>query len=250
MVPSNQAVDWSALHKLHFVFEEGCWQTCGGHCCKTEHQDLSFAFAGSGAGMVFFEGEFEYLRDRGLLQEGFLDKAKLWTFKFGESGEEVRFWISKCNLGGRCTLPESRPLLCKVYPFLPRTDLETSDVTGFFQAAVFDQFWDVLKRQNPCTLVRERAGATQKAALPAIKKLVESPYILFHVKAVEHFIDAVRDGMAALREKMPEATPAQLSLRWERDYLSRRAFDSARLKREMQESLKIVQARFPGFTLA
>lgn len=160
---------WDALHQLSFVFEDGCWSTCGGHCCKSDSPDLAFALLGTGAGMVFFEGEFDFLREKGVLQEGFLERAKLWKFPFGD-GQEARFWISKCNLGGRCTLPGYRPLLCKVYPYLPRVDLATGAIGGFIQAAVFDQFWTHLGKQNPCTLVRERPEQTQKAALPALEQ--------------------------------------------------------------------------------
>ena len=47
---------------------------------------------------------------------------------------------------------KNRPLICKLYPFLPKVD-NRGGILDFFSATFFDLFYD--KSSHPCTLVAQ-----------------------------------------------------------------------------------------------
>lgn len=243
----TQAIDWETIYEMKFVDQPGCWTSgCNSYCCTHKSDDLSFSILTGGAGMIFFEQEYDFLLSGGRLQDGFGEKSRRMNFSLA-AGLDLKFVISKCALNGICTIREYRPLCCKLYPFLPRVNPETSEITGFLSGTVFDLFWSVLGRDHPCTLVRTKPAEVQRQILPALTRLLEHPYFLYHFRAVELFLDYTADGIAAIRKAHPDLASQELSKKWELLYLSGKAFDKEKLRADILESYRIVAQRHPGF---
>ncbi|OGH62746.1 MAG: hypothetical protein A3G34_14370 [Candidatus Lindowbacteria bacterium RIFCSPLOWO2_12_FULL_62_27] len=244
-----ETVDWEAVHRLSFVDEPGCWTSgCQSYCCTHKSDLLAFSILTGGAGMIFFEAEYDYLRASGRLQKGFESHAKRMSYELAP-GLHLRFVLSKCELNGICTIRESRPLCCKLYPFLPRVDPATSALTGFVSGTVFDAFWPVLGVPHPCTLAREKADAVQARMKPSLTRLLGHPYFLFHFRAVEILLDRISEGLDALKRAHAGIDARALSRKWELLYLTGKAFDGGRLRADLLHAYSTVAARFPGFEI-
>jgi hypothetical protein len=242
--------DWEIIHSLEFVDQPQCWTTCGGgFCCKTNSPFLKLNFMKpNSAGMVFFQGEYDFLERNGVMQEGFKSQSRFWKFSFADV-LELRFATSVCSLEGKCSIPRYRPLLCKLYPFLPRINFATLDVVGYINASVVDQLWTSLGVPEPCTLAREKAEAIQRQMQPGIDVLKRYPYVLFYIKAAELFLDDISDNFEKLKQAHTDWSNDHLVANWELSYLSGRAFDTAVFRRRLQEQYACLRKTFKNFDL-
>jgi hypothetical protein len=201
------------------------------------------------AGMVFFEDEYSFLERNGLLQEGFKKQSRFWEFPFSK-GLSLNFVTSVCSLEGKCTIPKYRPLICKLYPYLPRINFETLEVVGHVNASVVDQFWSSLKIQEPCTLAREKSDIIKQQMQPAVEVLLEYPYLLFYIKATELFLDMISEHFRIYRESHPDWSVAELISKWELQYLAGRSFDKSQLRLQLEKQYLALKERFRTFELA
>ena len=80
-------INWESLFALKFVDQGACWETCASYCCTHQPDSLSLHFLAGGAGMVFFEKEYEFLDATNRLQKGFKAKEKRWSFKLDDDVE-------------------------------------------------------------------------------------------------------------------------------------------------------------------
>ncbi len=242
-------IDWKAIYGLTFVDQPGCWTSgCQSYCCTHKSDHLSFSLLTGGAGMVFFEQEYDFLTSIGRHQAGFEAASRRMKFEI-EPGLELKFVLSKCALNGICTIHEFRPLCCKVYPFLPRVDPRTSEITGFMSGTVFDVFWPVIGAQHPCTLVRTKPEEVQEQERGPLTRLLEHPYLLFYFRALELFLTSVSEGVKRLHDSNPAFTSQALSKKWELLYLTGKAFDVERLRTDILRDYRIIAGRFPGLTI-
>ncbi len=246
---TTETIDWEAIYRMKFVDQSGCWTSgCNSYCCTHKSDHLAFSILTGGAGMIFFAKEFDFLLSAGKLQGGFEEKSRRMNFTLAP-GIDLNFVISKCALNGICTIRDYRPLCCKIYPFLPRVDLRTSEITGFTSGTVFDLFWSVLGKEHPCTLVRTKPAEVQRQLLPPLQRLLEHPYFLFHFRAVELFLDHTAAGIENLRAIHPDLSSQALSKKWELLYLSGKAFDSGKVRGDILEAYQTVAQRFLGFEI-
>lgn len=246
---SRSAIDWESIHRLTFVDEAACWTSgCQSYCCTHRSDDLAFSILTGGAGMIFFEEEYDFLRNAGRLQSGFEEKSKRMKFPVGP-GLDLKFVISKCALNGICTIRESRPLCCKLYPYLPRIHPSTFEVAGYVSGTVFDLFWDVFGKEHPCTLIRTKPDEIQRKQLPALTQLLRYPYLLFYFRAVELFLDSVADGLRAIRRTYPSLSMRDLSKKWELSYLSGTSIDVDKFRAGVLDSYQAISRKHPGLRI-
>ena len=106
--------------ETEFVNFPKCYESCGGYCCKGfKNANFKF-FDGSYVALPLLEKEFnEYKKSGGII--GLEEAKKIEEFKL-KNGAILRIFWLHCSLVGLCNPHQNRPLICKLYPFLPKVD--------------------------------------------------------------------------------------------------------------------------------
>jgi hypothetical protein len=201
------------------------------------------------AGMVFMPREYEFLKRHHRLQDGFEATHRHHEFVFdSERGLKIGFDTAVCSLGGICSLPEYRPLICKFYPYYPVVTPESGDIDRLITGSIIDQFWSDLGIEHPCWLHRTQGDAVAKA-VKATAPALRHPYFEFHLGAAALFVDHVssrcrKEQAAALR-----GDPRQFFTNWEVFYLLGTFVDRDVLAADIRAFHARVEQRFGAFEL-
>lgn len=228
-------IDWESIHNIKFVEFSDCWKTCNGYCCNHVHDDAGFTFMKNGSGMVFFNDEYEFLKRINKLQYGFKDKAKVTEFKINNEFT-LKFVQSKCSLGGVCTIPEYRPILCKIYPYSPVINLDTKEIEDFITISLPDQAWTALEKPPICTLVKDHSKEVKEQLKPGLSELIKDPYFVFHFKAIELFNTFVKQGIIELRKQVPDLSMKDFTRCWEMYLMKGDSFSVEELREELSKA--------------
>jgi hypothetical protein len=241
---------WINLHNVSgSLFEDQCWTHCNSYCCKTNHKALNFSLMRcDSAGMVFPSEEYKFLSDNNLLQTGFAAAARHHSFEFDNRRRlSVKFVTSVCSLGGICSLPNFRPLICKLYPLYPDPGASGKDIEGFVAGSIIDQYWEQLQIEHPCWLLREKSATIQDATRERVLPALGHPYILFYLKAAARFVDHVSANARARGMVVKDADPRQFFKQWEISYLTGVLIDKPRLKQEFTAIYDAIASHFGEF---
>jgi hypothetical protein len=224
----NWKADWASIHRQAYVFEDGCWTTCnGGFCCSNNHPDFDFRFVPMhGTTIIYMKDEYDYLSRHGRVPPR--SEMKEFVFDIGDK-ISVSCLYTTCSLLGKCNGVIDKPLLCRLYPFLPVFD-GNGKVQDLLPASIFDLTFEVFGMQTPCTVsAKRRAYKTIWSNENFARDILMSPYILFHLELCRHFIDVYR-----------ETAPKSLSLQgasgkrfwslWEMEYLFGHLIDADELR--------------------
>lgn len=166
--------------ETEFVNFPKCYESCGGYCCKGfKNANFKF-FDGSYVALPLLEKEFnEYKKSGGII--GLEEAKKIEEFKL-KNGAILRIFWLHCSLVGLCNPHQNRPLICKLYPFLPKVD-NKGEILDFFSATFFDLFYD--KSSHPCTLVAQHEDEVKAQLKNSLEPLLKDPLYIFAFRACE-----------------------------------------------------------------
>lgn len=227
-------IDWARVHQ---AFENGTcphWQACGTHCCNSRLIFKHFEWLGKGCmtALPMAESEAAFLKGNGSYARNFPDGEFLLPFRAG--GMDLTVVLAKCNQNGVCGDQPFRPLICKLYPYVPAFEADGT-CTGVVCASVFDLFWDRLTDRDPCEMkhleTQERFVARYSAAGRALAGEPWWPELRWWLNAGAAFLRNVRE--TTLRKLPERRPPAEFFPAFETLYLSGEAYDLARFQREM-----------------
>lgn len=215
-----------------------CWTHCGSYCCKTNHPDQTFALMKCDtAGLVYPLEEYRFLERRQKLQAGAVETARHHEFVFDRARElRLRFVTTICALGGRCSEPAYRPLICKFYPFYPAPDVTvggTASLTSFVTGSIIDQHWSDLGAPHPCWIVREQSEVVKPQARSAIDVVQRHPYFTFYLGAAAIFVRHVAESCRTRGLPAPSADLRSFFRQWEVTYLTGGFVTPVRLRAEI-----------------
>lgn len=240
-------VNWDLVHGQEIFKADGCWQTCnGGFCCSNAcHPDLEFQFIPThGTTLIYLDQEYDHLRRAGRAPN---EGVKELIFDFG-CPSPLRLIHVPCSLLGQCSKTLERPLICKLYPFIPILD-QDGNFEDLRPASIFDLTMSIRQETIPCSMLKHRKWfeALWSDSIGLIQ-VMRHPYLIFYSRAVKHFSDIYsqkllqEDGLSSL------AGPFFWK-RWEIDYLTGKLIDGNALKERLREDYLQLQARYPGFDL-
>jgi hypothetical protein len=247
--PHPTDADWEHIHRFELKFGE-CWTHCGGYCCKTNHEAQNFSLMKcDSAGMVFMPQEYEFLKRHNRLQTGFEETHRRHTFVFDEArGLKIGYDTAVCALGGICSLPEYRPMICKFYPYYPVVEPESGEVDRLITGSIVDQYWGDLGIEHPCWLHREQGDAVA-AAVRATGPALQHPYFIFHLGAAALFVEHVSARCRKDQAALLRGDPRQFFRNWEVLYLTGSLVDRDVLARDIRAFYDRVERRFGAFEL-
>ena len=200
------------------------------------------------AGMLFFFDEYQYLKSQDKVQEGFEEKHNILSFEISPK-RIIRIITSYCHLEGRCTYPEYRPLICKVYPYFPRISLDTLEITGYAYSSALDQYWGALSLKHPCHIVQTLDEKKIFKHLEVFKPLLSNPYFIFYFKAIEIVLDNLKAHLQKTQSQIFNLPPADFFSRWEFLYVTGKAFNKKEILSKLEWLDNEVQRRFGYFEL-
>ena len=128
----------------------GCteWEKSDSHCCKMGRLLKGFDENTDLVSLPIMKSEYSYLEET-------VDKKHFWPEKpslhnFSIDGYPIALYLQPCNFGGLCN-PDIRPLICRIYPYIPYIEQDFT-VTRIINAALVDLFWGQLPEEDPCAL--------------------------------------------------------------------------------------------------
>ena len=243
---------WDELHRAANALAFGeCWTHCGSYCCKTNHaaQDFKLIKCDS-AGMVFPLGEYAFLKSNGFLQTGFEKTTRHHTFSISpERRLEMKFVTAHCDLGGICSNPDWRPLICKFYPLYPVPSASGEEIRSYVAGSIIDQYWSDLDIEHPCWLYRTKAQMVMDAIKAKTQGALKHPYMIFYMGAAEIFVVHVAARARALPHSKSFGDARQFFRDWEVSYLMGQLVDQRELKADLAALYDAVAAEHGPFEI-
>ena len=235
--PVPSAAEFEALHRAAGrIGVADCWTHCSSYCCKTNHPDQQFALMKcDSAGLVYPLEEYRFLERRGMLQQGAVETTQHHEFVFDPARNlRLRFVTTICDLGGRCSEPEYRPLICKFYPYYPAPDMPAGvSLSGLVTGSIIDQYWSDLGAEHPCWIVREQSHVVIPQTRDAIDVVQQHPYFTCYLGAAAIFVRHVADQCRQRGLPSPKSDLRAFFREWEVTYLTGRLVDRPRLQADI-----------------
>lgn len=185
--------DFKDIYELKFVDFPRCYTTCNnGQCCKIRFKNIS----NKALMLPLLEAEFSYYKKIGGLDG--LQNAKKESFIL-KNGRVFSLYYLHCDKGGLCFPQANKPLICRLYPYLPKVNAK-GQMVGYLYASIFDILLNA--KTHYCTLVREHDSQLKKQ-FESVKILLKFPIFIFAFKCAqilqEHLIEyANKNGEQSL----------------------------------------------------
>ena len=141
MMEKPSAEIWERIHGISFLSVPDCWKRCGGgFCCNNTHELVSFRAIPEGQqSFPVLEDEYAYLKSNGFLAPEMLANARRMSLAL-DNGRTASVRMVTCRQKGHCVIPDKRPLICKIYPFIPIPGIDGT-ISGFELGSVFDEMF-------------------------------------------------------------------------------------------------------------
>lgn len=242
-------VDWHTIHNEVFLYEGNCWTTCnGGFCCSNNHPDFKFQLMPTeGTTILYMEDEYEYLCQDGQVGEASLDWPEPQTMSLDYGGiRPLMIYHTPCRLLGLCEGKIDKPLLCKLYPFLP-IFFADGRLETLAPASIFELTFEILASQTPCTIMSKAVAYLERWRYhPDQLAPLRHPYIMLYLQAVKHFAEIYREKLLT-NKKLAGKTGKEFWSAWELQYLGGRLVDHGEWKMRVAASCRELTDRYGEF---
>jgi len=213
-------VQWSELYEREFFSAPGCYLECGGYCCNNFFGRYYAILDRESVMIPMTDDEYEVYRSRGGIENVTVTRHEI---AIGE-GKRFVFYLLSCKEKGLCRPHANRPMVCRLYPRLPRVD-EYGEIIGFNEASLMDLFYQ--KSAHPCPLVAKDQGVEEQIARNFPKPDAKTIFALMLADAV------MKALVRLLPEKLDTADEEQIRR------LARR-FEAAMLGGKIFRSIDVV----------
>lgn len=233
------------IYATDLEYVPGCWKLCGdAHCCSFARYKAKFKLIAATPfqELPLLPGEFEFLKNKGWLQQ-FGDYAhNVVDYSFGPHSMRVESIVSK-RPGCACD-HATRPTICRLYPYFPNFDID-GRLIGIEPVGIYE----ILEE------LEGMAPACQITAVPPseVNKLLEMAATIAQHPRWLYYIAAYRMTKLHVRERLLElrgGAATSFFTVFERALLRSRLLHHERLQSSLQELANQFEARYPGrFTL-
>ncbi len=179
-------------YKQEYIYTPKCYESCAGYCCAGFTNPNFKLIRSNFIALPLFDIEYqEYLKAGAINGMEVAKKSEKFKLKGGQT--IILHWLH-CDKKGLCNPHSNRPLVCKLYPILPKVS-SSGEILGFFNGTIFDLFFS--DKSHPCTLIRENRQETQDMLKSNLTDLLKDPNYIFIFKAaqiaVEHLQNYIKD---------------------------------------------------------
>lgn len=247
----KESVDWEQISSTHFVFEEGCWNSaCQSLCCRASVPGANFRIIKErGVYLLYLSGEYEYhQKEKTLpLASGEESKFRTWKLDFGRS-TCLEVVLASCWFEGRCVEPAKKPLVCKLYPFLPILDLD-GNLEELYLLNLFDLTIEARGFEKRCNILELRAKYFDlwRNNTKALTTL-QHPFFIFHFRAAKIFLENYLDELSK-NEKLRGKQGKEFWDCWEIEYLTGRLLNQDAIRPKVANLYDLVIQKYGELAL-
>ena len=192
------------------------------------------------------ESEYEFHREHGLVLEHTEGGTPPHEIEFDFGGARpLKLIQTPCHLLGKCDGIVDKPLLCKLYPFLPIPGVN-GGLNGLVSASIFELTFEflagrtdadiklpVLQDGSPCTVkLKANDYSTAWRKIPTLLDALRHPYIIFHLQSAKLFAENYMSKLSQC-DALAGMEGRDFWKRWELQYLSGKLVDGQKLREEM-----------------
>jgi len=240
---------WEQLHHTSFPSVPNCWEKCGGgFCCNNRHELVKFRAIPSGRqSFPVMNGEYAYLHDAKSLGPEMISNTRTMSTVLS-NGKTVSAHMVTCSQGGRCFSWEQRPLICKIYPFVPIPDLD-GNITGFEVGSVFDIMFHLAGIPSPCAVLEGDCAQLKEKMKDEIGFIFTMPYFIFYFRAFGIIADQLRKGFSENYTGLPSADYPKFFREFEILYMSQKVFSKENIKNELENLYSELEKKYGEFEI-
>ncbi len=236
-------LDYEKLYNSEFIAFKDCYKTCDSYCCGN-FLGKSFKILNQNRVILpLLKEEYLYYKSKGGIKNIRQEKHQTYTLK---NGKKLEVYFLYCECGGLCAPHSMRPLICRIYPYLPRVSHQ-GELLGFYPASLMDLFFSN-RGAHSCTLVREHDTTLRAQLAQNLKPLLRIPLYIFIFRALEMLCQTLQEYLGnvcldVLNEK--ETKEFLKKLEW--CLLSNKAWNNETFKDSISKEYEAIAAKFGDF---
>jgi hypothetical protein len=247
---TNAPVPWDLAARVSLVNEPNCWNTCGGgFCCSNGHPDFEFQLLPMhGTTIIYIGDEYDYLKQHGRVHEHLDPGQTVHRLNFDFGGpKELSLVHTTCRFLGHCGPHVDKPLLCKIYPFLPILDI-AGELEDVYPASIFEVTFLARGIHTPCSIWTSRKDkyVREFRENPALLEPLRYPLIIFYLRAAKLFVDNYIKCLRA-DERLKDLSGRDFWRSWEIRYLGGRLVDRDEMRGSLFAVYKEMEREFGQF---
>jgi hypothetical protein len=233
---------YETVYANDLVYVKDCWKLCGdAHCCSFQRYKSRYRIMAQEPfqELPLLPGEWEWL-SRSAWQKQF-EPCEFRVAEHLIDGRQVRVESVVSRRAGCACDHATRPTICRLYPLLPRFDLEGA-VTGVEAAGIYEEMERIGGLPSACQL-QALPFDQMNAFLGLCAALGRSPLLRWHLEAYrltkQHAAQRLGDRV--------QATGKTVFAAFEGLFLRSALVDRASLHAELTSLMHQFDQRWPGW---
>ena len=249
MIVKPSAEIWEKIHSISFPSVSGCWENCGGgFCCNNRHELVKFRAIPSGRqSFPVLDSEYQYLKEGGFLSPEMTANTRTISTVL-KNGKTASVHMVTCSQGGRCFSWEKRPLICKIYPFIPISD-DDGSIIRFEVGSVFDVMFNLAGLPSPCAVLAQDLKPLHDEFKERTGDVFNMPYFIFYFRAFEIIANELRKGFAEHYKGTPSDDYTKFFREFELLYMSQKVFSKDRIQAELENLYASLENKYGDFEI-
>ncbi len=235
MLDASAKAFFDRAYGTDLVFEADCWKLCGdAHCCSFSRHKARFELMSDAAQeLPLLPGEWAYLREQGWDAQFGVHEVRRHQYEI--DGYTIR-WLTMASRRPGCACDhDTRTVVCRLYPLLPRLDAG-GQLVGTETVGMYEEL-EVLEGLDPACKVDHAPFDQLGLFIDLANGIGADPVRRFYLLAYQHAKRHVFDRLAARRDASVSAFR-----QFELALFRRRLFDHEALRSELSELLREVSA--------
>jgi len=226
---------WNKVYEKEFIFAPECYKSCNSYCCNNFFGEY-FSFLDKEAVILpLIDEEYEVYKKRGGIKN-ITETKKEITFN---DNKKLTLYLLKCKEHGLCSPHNNRPFICRIYPYLPKVDLE-GNIEGLLYASLIDNI--IEKNYHPCPLTKQ--NDIKEELLNNLKDIKFTPKTILALKLAELLIIYLQKE---IKEFINEKNKALVIKKFEKIFLGNKIFKNEQFKKEANEIYMKMKKRYGEF---
>lgn len=240
---------WDKIHSTPYLSIPECWEKCGGgFCCNNRHELVRFRAIPQGQqSFPVLEDEYAYLKDGGFLSPEMVTAARVMSVTL-PNGKTASARMVTCRQKGHCFSVDRRPLICKIYPFIPIPEPDGS-ISGFELGSVFDEMFHLAGLPSPCAVLEENSPGLKAELTDKIGFIFDMPYFIFYFGAFRLIAQHLRTRFFQLYAGNPSEDVPKFFREFELLYMGGKLFSAGTIREELQALYSSLERRYGEFEI-
>lgn len=251
LMQAYEPIQWDKIHAIQsFAPLEDCWKRCDSYCCKTNHKDFQFRFIRCGqVQLPMCPDEHRYLERIGKLQSEGPSNITTHSIEF-LPGKVASVYMMRCETGGICKYAAYRPLICKIYPYLPVPSPDGSEIEELALSSVFDVAHNVRDGHIACPARRDGIPDIEHAALQASRSLFEHPHLIFYFRIANGLMQIMARQLRTEHAGILDLPVTEYFQKWEVLYMTGKLLPQPEIRDLCAREYRKVSEHWGDFNVA